>query len=350
VTISQIILNKQIINKMDWKKLTFDYSKANTMVYSHYKNGKWSPLESSNSDSMNINVMSGGLQYANEAFEGMKAYRGVDGKIRIFRPDENASRLKSSADFLGIACPSEEMFMEACLRAVKENIEFIPPYETRASMYIRPFVFGSNPQINLVCSDEATFIVVVTPIGNFTGTNFNPTKALLARDHDRAAPLGTGSYKIGANYAAAMLAGVKAKNEGYSAVLYLDSKEHKYIDEFGSSNFFAIRGNAYITPDSPSILPSITNKSLRQIAKDLGMSVENRKIPVEELRTFDEAGACGTALVITPIHEIHDRDLNISYKFGSPTEAGKNSIKLFKQLTGIHFGEIPDQHNWNLVI
>jgi len=331
---------------MNWDKLAFDYVKCNTMVCSFNKGDGWSPLESRTNDKYEITLMSGSLHYAIEIFEGLKAYNGRDGKTRIFRPGENAVRMIRSAEFLGMPPVPEDMFTEAVTRAVAENREFIPPYESGASMYIRPFMISTNPQLTLELGKEFMFVVAVTPTGNFTGTSFNPTKALLVRDHDRAAPLGTGSYKIGANYAASMLAGVQAKKEGYPSILYLDSKEKKYIDEFSSSNFFAIRDNSYITPDSPSILPSITNKSLREIALQMGMTVEHRPVPVEELATFDEAGAYGTALVITPVHEIYDRERDIRYNIGSPVRVGDKSRALYKHLTGIQFGEIEDCFGW----
>jgi len=331
---------------MNWDKLAFDYIKCNTMVCSFNEGHGWGPLESRTNDKYELTLMSGSLHYAIEVFEGLKAYSGRDGKIRIFRPRANAARMIRSAEFLGMPPVPEEMFVEAVTRAVNENRGFIPPYESGASMYIRPFMICTNPQLTLELGKEFMFVVAVTPTGNFTGTSFNPTKALLVRDHDRAAPLGTGSHKIGANYAASMPAGVKAKKEGYSSILYLDSKEKKYIDEFSSSNFFAIRGNSYITPDSPSVLPSITNKSLREIASHLGMTVEHRPVPVEELATFDEAGACGTALVITPVHEIYDKEMEIRYYVGSPVRVGEKSRTLYKYLTGIQFGEIEDSFGW----
>ncbi|MCK9304370.1 MAG: branched chain amino acid aminotransferase, partial [Bacteroidales bacterium] len=206
------------MNSTDWSKLAFSYQKTNTIILSTYRDGIWSPLESRMDDNISVSALSGSLHYGVQAFEGLKAFRGVDGKVRLFRPLENARRLRRSADFLGIASPREDLFLEACLRAVSENIEYLPPYEFRASLYIRPFLIGVGPQIDLVSSKEVMFIVAVIPVGSFAGSISKPVKALLARDHDRAAPMGTGSYKIGGNYAAAMLSCMKAKKEGYSAV------------------------------------------------------------------------------------------------------------------------------------
>lgn len=328
----------------------FDYMKTATIVYSEYKDGKWSPLQSSSDDTIRINVMAGSLHYALEVFEGLKAYHGADGKVRIFRPSENAARMARSARFLGMPEVPEDMFTEACIRAVKENIDYLPDYDTRCSMYIRPFIYADNPQVNLVTGTEFKFIVAVVPVGSYTGTGLTPTKVMLVKDQDRAAPQGTGSYKIGANYASSLLAGVKAHEEGYSAILYLDAKEKKYIDEFGSANFFAIKGNSYITPDSPSVLPSITNKSLCTLASDAGMTVERRHIPFEELSTFDEAGACGTALVITPVCEVYDKLDDKHYHIGSQSEVGPRSQALYDELTGIQFGEREDRHGWCVIL
>ncbi|OFX80335.1 MAG: branched-chain-amino-acid transaminase [Bacteroidetes bacterium GWF2_41_61] len=335
---------------MNWEKLTFSYTKTNTIIVSHYKNGEWGPLESRRDDNISISALSASLHYGIQAFEGLKAYRGKDEKIRLFRPYENAKRLRRSADYLGIASPDQDMFVEACKRVVLENIEFLPPYEYRASMYIRPFVIGVGAQIDLVSPNEVLFIVAAIPIGSFAGSINRPAKVLLAQDHDRAAPMGTGSYKLGGNYAAAIVAGVNAKKEGYSSVLYLDSSKREYIDEFSSSNFFAIKGNSYITPDSESVLPSITNNSLMQLAKDDGMSIERRRIKLEELETFEEVGACGTAIVILPVSRIDDKLNNKSYMIGDPVTTGKMCLFLYKKLTGIQFGEEKDIHNWCLAV
>lgn len=338
------------MNSTDWSKLSFSYLKTNTIIVSIYREGRWSPLESRRDDNIGVSALSASLHYGIQAFEGLKAFRGIDGKVRLFRPVENALRLKRSAGFLGIESPPEEFFLEACLRAVRENIEYLPPYEFRASMYIRPFLIGIGPQIDLVSSKEVMFIVAVMPVGSFSGSVTKPVKALLASDHDRAAPMGTGSYKIGGNYAAAMLSCMKAKKEGYSAVLYLDSKRRRYIEEFSSSNFFGIKENTYITPDSPSVLPSITNKSLLQLAYDSGMKTERRKIPYWELADFEEVGACGTAVVITPVSQIDDRANNLSYITGKSDRAGEKSHLLYKNLTAIQYGEMPDIHNWCIVL
>ena len=346
----------------DWSKLTFSYSKTNTILVAHFKDGKWSNLQSKTSDDITISALSGSLHYGLQAFEGLKAYRGADDKVRLFRPDENAKRMERSAKFIGLEAPPKEMFIEACRRVVEENIEFLPPYESGATMYIRPLIIGVGAQIGVHISQETIFIVAAMPIGAYFGKTLVPAKAVIASEHDRAAPMGTGSYKLGGNYAGTVLFGASAKKQGYTTVLYLDSRERKYIDEFSAANFFGIRGNSYVTPDSPSILPSITNKSLIEVAKDLGMTIERRPVAIEELETFDEVGAVGTAVVISPICQIDhkpgwegiygnsDVDVTGVYKYGSPEVAGEKSLMLYNKLTGIQFGTEPDKFGWCMIL
>jgi branched-chain amino acid aminotransferase len=342
----------------DWSKLTFSYTKTNTIVSAKFSNGKWSPLESSSNDDITISALSGSLHYGLQAFEGLKAFRGEDGKVRIFRPEENAHRMKRSADYIGLEAPSVQMFIEACERVVRENIEFLPPFESGASMYIRPLIIGVGPQLGVHISEETLFVVAAAPIGAYFGSTLVPSKAVLARMHDRAAPHGTGSYKLGGNYSGTVLAGKIAKKQGYTTVLYLDSAERKYIDEFSAANFFGIKGNSYITPDSPSILPSITNKSLMVLAEDNGLKVEKRRVPVEELAQFEEVGAVGTAVVVSPICQIDDKPgwegfentgeavVEKEYRFGTPQSAGEKSQLLYKLLTGIQSGVVKDKFGW----
>ncbi len=339
---------------IDWNNLGFNYMKTNTMVCSHYKDGQWGPVESRTDDNITISALSASLHYGVECFEGLKAFKCKDGKIRIFRPDENAKRLIRSATYLGIAAPSEEMFIDMVKQVVLENADFIPPHETGASLYIRPTLIGVGAQLGVKPSVEALFMIMVAPVGAYAGGIDSPVKAVIAREYDRAAHKGSGSYKVGGNYAASMFAGMEAKRAGYPGVLYLDPKEHKYIDEFSSSNFFGIKDNTYITPDSHTVLPSITNKSLEQVAKDLGYKTERRPIPVEELATFEEVGECGTAVVITPVNQVDDKpsiegeEYNSIYKYAK--ECGPVSRKLYNTLVGIQRGELEDTHNWCVVL
>jgi len=280
----------------------------------------------------------------------LKAFRGKDGKIRIFRMKDNALRMQDSSEGTLMAKVPVEVFEEAVLKAVKLNERFVPPYESGASLYIRPVLFGSGPQVGVKPSDEYMFIVFVTPVGPYFKGGFQTTPFVIMRKYDRSAPLGMGKYKVGGNYAASLVAGQKAHELGYSNIFYLDAREKKYIDECGAANFFGIKNNTYVTPKSTSILPSITNKSLMVLAADLGLKVEQRAVPVEELATFEEAGACGTAAVISPIERIDDYDMKISYVFSPDGKPGPISDKLYYKLRGIQYGDEPDTHGWVTIV
>ena len=338
------------MESIDWSNLSFGYMPTDYNVRCIYKDGKWGDITVTSSQTFEIHMAATCLHYGQEAFEGMKAFRGKDGKIRIFRMDENAARLQSSCR--GIMMPElpTEKFNEAILTVVKKNERFVPPYESGASLYIRPLLIGTSAQVGVKPAKEYLFIVFVSPVGPYFKEGFKPTPMAILRQYDRAAPLGTGRYKVGGNYAASLVAGEKTHELGYSAVLYLDAKEKKYIDECGPANFFGIRGNSYITPKSTSILPSITNKSLMQLAEDMGMTVEVRQIPEDEIGTFDEAGACGTAAVISPIARIDDLDENKSYIFSKDGKPGPICEKLYNKLRAIQYGDEPDTHKWITIV
>ncbi len=332
----------------DWQKIGFGYRKTNANIRAYYKDGKWSDLEVSNSEFLNLHMAATCLHYGQEAFEGLKAFRGIDNKVRVFRMEENAKRLQSSAEGSLMAAVPTDLFCDAVTMAIQENIEFVPPYGSGASLYIRPLLIGTGAQIGVKPAQEYLFVVFVMPVGPYFPNGFASTEFVIMRQYDRSAPLGMGKYKVGGNYAASLVAGDHAHKQNYAAVLYLDAAEKKYIDECGAANFFGIKNNTYITPESSSILPSITNKSIMQLAEDLGLKVERRKVPVEELASFEEAGACGTAAVITPIKRIYDNDFGTEYLYQE--EAGEWSVKLYQQLRGIQHGEIEDIHNWTTVI
>lgn len=339
---------------IDWRGLTFSYTKTNTILISRCINGEWTPVESSTDDNISISAFAGCFHYAVECFEGLKAFRGKDGKVRLFRPEENAKRLQSSAEYLGIKAPSTEMFVEMCKRVVRENLDFLPPYGSRASLYLRPTLIGSNPQLGVRSSRDAMFLMLCSPVGAYTGGTLEAIDAIIARNYDRAAPNGCGAHKVGSNYAASLCSLNKAFKLGYKAALYLDPATKTNIDEFNSSNFFAIRGNSYITPKSDTILPSITNMSLEAVAAHLGMTVERRPVPVEELPTFDEVGECGTAVVITPVHRLADRpflesDEETVYTYGDGL-CGEKSLRLYNYITGIQYGDIEDIFGWNVFV
>ncbi len=315
-----------------------------------YKDGAWGELEVSDSEYVTMHMAATCIHYGQESFEGLKAFRGKDGKIRVFRMDENAKRMQDSSVGTMMAILPIEKFEEAVVKAVKLNERFVPPYESGASLYIRPFLFGTGAQVGVKPSNEYMFILFVTPVGPYFKGGFQTTPFVIMREFDRSAPLGMGKYKVGGNYAASLVAGEKAHQLGYSNVFYLDAAEKKYIDECGAANFFGIKNNTYITPKSSSILPSITNKSLMVLADDMGMKVEQRNIPVEELATFEEAGACGTAAVISPIERIDDYDEKISYVFSKDGNPGAISEKLYKKLRGIQYGDEPDTHGWVTIV
>ncbi|GET27123.1 branched-chain amino acid aminotransferase [Prolixibacter sp. NT017] len=333
---------------IDWKNLGFGYRKADYNIRCWYRNGKWGELEVSDSEQVTMHMAATALHYGQEAFEGLKAFRGKDNKVRVFRMDENAKRLRNSANGIMMAPVPEDLFMDAIRKAVKMNEKYVPPFESGASLYIRPLLIGTGPQIGVKPAEEYLFMVFVMPVGPYFKEGFKPTDLVIYREYDRAAPHGTGIYKVGGNYAASLQAGTRAHSEGYSAVLYLDAKEKKYLDECGPANFFGIKNNTYVTPKSTSILPSITNMSLRQLAADMGMTVEERKIPVEELAEFEEVGACGTAAVISPIKRVYDADIDKEYTYGK--EPGAVSQKLYDKLRAIQYGTEPDPYGWTEVI
>jgi branched-chain amino acid aminotransferase len=333
---------------IDWKNLGFGYSRADFNIRCWYRNGRWGELEVSDSENVTLHIAATTFHYGQEAFEGLKAFRGKDGKIRVFRMEENAKRMQNSSRGIMMPEVSTALFTEAVRKAVKLNEAYVPPFESGAALYIRPLLIGTGPQIGVKPADEYLFMVMVMPVGPYFKEGFKPTDLVIYREYDRAAPLGTGKYKVGGNYAASLVSGQRAHQNGFSSVLYLDAKEKKYIDECGPANFFAIKGNSYITPKSDSILPSITNMSLRQLANDMGLKVEERQIDVEELSTFDEVGACGTAAVISPIKRVYDADRDIEYLYG--TEPGKVCVKLYEKLRGIQYGTEPDTYNWTAII
>ncbi len=338
------------MNDIDWTSLSFGYIKTDYNIRCHYSDGKWGDIEVSSSEYLNVHIAATGLHYGQEAFEGLKAYRGKDGKIRLFRWEENARRLMNSAEGVLMAKVPEELFKEAVFKAVKLNEKFVPPYGSGASLYIRPLLFGDGAMVGVNPAREFTFAVFVTPVGSYFKGGIKPVNMLISRKYDRAAPMGTGKYKVGGNYAASLKAIIEARDEGYANIVFLDAKEKKYIDECGPANFFGIKGNTYITPESDSILPSITNKSLIEIAGSLGMKTERRPVPLEELNEFDEAGACGTAAVISPIGKIIDPDTNKIYKFGKEGEPGTVQMKLYNILVGIQTGDEPDTFGWVTIL
>lgn len=339
-------MDKQI----DWGNLPFGYVKTDYNVRCLYSNGKWGPIEVSDSENVNIHMAATCLHYGQEIFEGLKAFRGVDGKIRIFRMEENARRMADSARGLLMEPIPEDLFCKMCIEAVKLNERFIPPYGTGASLYIRPVEIGMTARVGVKEADEYLFIVLVSPVGPYFKGGFRNTNICITRQYDRVAPQGTGRYKCGGNYAASLASGHLAHSQGYSAVLFLDPKEKKYLDECGPANFYAIKDGVYITPKSNSILPSITNMSLQTLCQDMGIPVEARNITVDELEEVSEAAACGTAAVCSPVGEIDDLDTGKKYIISKDGKPGPVTTKLYNTLNAIRLGEIEDIHGWNTII
>jgi len=338
------------MENIKWEALPFGYFKTDYNVRCYYRNGQWGELEISSSEYINIHMAATCLHYGQEAFEGMKAFRGKDGKIRIFRWEENCKRMQNSAEGIVMAKVPEDLFLKAITTAVKMNIRYIPPYGKGASLYIRPLLIGTGAEVGVKPAQEYMFMVFVGPVGPYFKEGFNPVSLQLVHDYDRAAPQGTGHIKVGGNYAASLQAGLRAKEHGHASALFLEAKEKKYIDEAGPANFFGIKNNTYVTPASDSILPSITNKSLQQIAKDLGMTVEARNIPIEELESFEEVGACGTAAIISPVGKIVEHPTGKIWEYCKDGAAGPISTKLYITLRGIQEGEFEDKYNWNYIV
>ena len=338
------------MKNIDWKSLSFGYVKTDYNVRCYFRDGKWGELEVMSDEYIPMHMAASCLHYGQEAFEGMKAFRGKDGKVRLFRWEENWKRLNSSADTIMLAPIPQELFFAALEKVIKLNAEYIPPYGTEGSLYIRPLLIGTGATIGVKPADEYLFVVFVMPVGPYFKEGFKPTNMQIAKDYDRAAPLGTGHVKVGGNYAASLRAGERAHHEGFSASIFADAKTKTFIDEAGPANFFGIKDGKYVTPDSGSILPSITNMSLRQIAEDLGLVVERRHVRLDEIGTFEEAGACGTAAVISPIHMIQDRETGEEYVIAKDGKPGPWSIKMREILMGIQYGEIEDKHNWCTIV
>lgn len=333
------------MQKIDWNTLGFKYMDTRCHIRYVWRNGAWDQGELVDSPYMSMHIAAACLHYGQAAFEGMKAFRCKDGKIRVFRPQENAKRMAATARRTCMAVVPEAMFMDAVARVIRANEDYVPPYGTGGSLYVRPLLIGSGAQIGVAPAQEYTFLVLVVPVGAYYKGGLQPVKAMILDDYDRAAPLGMGDVKVAGNYAASLYAHEYAKHEGYPVELYLDAKEHKFVEEFATSNFIGItKDNRYVTPDSRSILPSVTNNTLKQIAADLGMKVEVRPVPFEELSTFAEIAACGTAVVVTPVCEIVRGSTVI--KVGSEAGCGPVLQKLYETVQGIQYGEQPDRHGW----
>jgi len=333
--------------QIDWENLGFNYIQTDCFIKYVWQNGAWSQGELLTEPYLNLHIAATALHYGQSAFEGLKAFHGKDGDIRVFRPLQNARRMARTARRICMPEVPEDMFVDAIERVIQANRDYVPPYGTGGALYIRPLLFGSSPQIGVSPAEEYIFLVMVLPVGPYYKGGLQPVRAVVLEDYDRAAPQGVGNVKVAGNYAASLEPHAKAHEQGFAVELYLDSKEHTYIEEFGTSNFVAINGqDRFITPTSSSILPSITNDSLQHIAQDMDIPVEKRPIPFDEVSTLKEAGACGTAVVLTPVNEIVRNGR--SYRVGPEQGCGEKLEVLYENVTGIQHGDKPDPYGWIL--
>ena len=336
--------------EIDWSNIGFGYVQTDKRYVSNYKDGKWDEGGLTEEANVVLNECAGVLQYAQTVFEGLKAYRTEDGHIVTFRPDLNASRMADSARRLEMPVFPEDRFIKAVEQVVAANADYVPPYGSGATLYIRPYMFGTNPVIGVKPADEYQFRVFATPVGPYFKGGAQPITIRVC-DFDRAAPHGTGHIKAGLNYAMSLHAIVDAHQQGYDENMYLDSATRTKVEETGGANFiFITKDNKLVTPKSDTILPSITRRSLVYVAKEyLGMEVEEREVLFEEVKEFAECGLCGTAAVISPVGKVVDHGKEICFPSGME-EMGPVTKKLYDTLTGIQMGHIKAPESWIKVI
>lgn len=335
------------IKDLDWSNLGFQYRSCDSRYVSHYKDGAWDEGGLTDDPNVVINECAGVLQYCQECFEGLKAYETVNGDIVCFRPELNAKRMADTAAYLCMPPFPEDRFLTALDMTVKANLEYVPPYGSGSSLYIRPYMFASGPVIGVKPSDEYMFRIIAMPVGPYFKGGFKPI-SIMVSDFDRAAPRGTGHIKAGLNYAMSLHAHEVAKEAGYPENMFLDPKDHKYVEETGGANFYFISKDksTLITPKSDSILPSITRRSLLYVAEHmLGLKVEERKVEFSEIGEFSECGLCGTAAVISPVGVVNDHGKDIVFGKGLE-ETGPVTKLLYDTLTGIQFGTIEAPEGW----
>lgn len=335
---------------IDWANLGFGYVQTDKRFVANYKDGAWDEGTLTEDPNVVLNECAGVLQYAQTVFEGMKAYRTEDGRVVCFRPDLNASRMADSARRLEMPPFPEDRFVQAIVDTVKANIDYVPPYGSGATLYIRPYMFGSNPVIGVKPADEYQFRILTTPVGPYFKGGAKPI-TIKVSDFDRAAPHGTGHIKAGLNYAMSLHAIVTAHKEGFDENMYLDAATRTKVEETGGANFiFVTKDGKVVTPKSNSILPSITRRSLMVVAKDiLGLEAEEREVYFDEVKDFAECGLCGTAAVISPVGKINDHGKEICFPSGME-KMGPVIQKLYDTLTGIQMGRIEGPEGWLKVI
>lgn len=331
---------------IDWGNLGFSYMKTDSRYVATYRDGQWDAGGLTSDDQVSISESAGVLQYAQTCFEGLKAYTTEDGHVVAFRPDLNAQRMEDTCGRLVMPVFPQERFLEALDMVVKANAAYVPPFGSGATLYIRPFLFGSGPVIGVAPAPEYQFRMFCTPVGPYFKGGIKPLKLMLS-DYDRAAPHGTGHIKAGLNYAMSLYAGYTAKHDGYAENMYLDAATRTYVEETGGANFlFVTKDGKVVTPKSPSILPSITRRSLMHVAKEyLGLEVEERPVPFAEVADFAECGLCGTAAVISPVGMVHTKEKDICFPSGMDN-MGPITKKLYDTLTGIQMGKLPAPEGW----
>ncbi len=331
---------------INWSELGFGYIKTDKRFVSEFKDGKWDEGVLTEDDKVVINECAGVLQYAQTVFEGLKAYTTKDGRIVCFRPDLNAKRMADSAKRLEMPVFPEDRFVEAVVETIRANSDYVPPYGSGATLYVRPYMFGTNPVIGVKPADEYQMRIFCTPVGPYFKGGAKPI-TIKVSDFDRAAPRGTGNIKAGLNYAMSLHAIVTAHQEGFSENMYLDAATRTKVEETGGANFlFITKDGKVVTPKSDSILPSITRRSLMVVAeKYLGLEVEHREVYFDELKDFAECGLCGTAAVISPVGKIVNHGEEICFPSGME-EMGPVTRKLYETLTGIQMGEIEAPEGW----
>ncbi len=330
---------------IDWKNLSFSYIKTDYRYIAKWQNGSWQKGELTTDNVIHIAESSTAIHYGQQCFEGLKAYGTKDGGVQLFRPDQNAARLNRSARRILMPEVPVDMFIDACVQVVEANLKFVPPYDSGATLYLRPYLIGVGDNIGVKPAPEYIFSIFCVPVGPYFKGGMTPVNFSLA-EYDRAAPFGTGAAKVGGNYAGSLLPHQIAADGGFADCIYLDPATHTKIEEVGAANFFGITAdNTFVTPLSPSILPSITKYSLMHVAKEyLGMKVEERDCLVDKLDEFVEAGACGTAAVITPIGGIQIKDK--LHVFHSESEVGPVTKKLYETLVGIQKGDVEAPEGW----
>ncbi len=331
---------------IDWSNIGFGYMPTGERFVSNYKDGNWDEGTMTTDATVTISECAGVLQYAQTCFEGMKAYTTCDGRIVVFRPDLNAQRMEDSCKRLEMPVYPQDKFVEAVCKVVKANSDFVPPYGTGATLYLRPYMFGSSAVIGVKPAEEYQFRVFATPVGPYFKGGAKPI-TIKVSDFDRAAPHGTGNVKAGLNYAMSLHAIVTAHNEGFDENMYLDPCTRTKVEETGGANFlFITKDGKVVTPKSDSILPSITRRSLMYVAEHyLGLEVEQREVYFDELKDFAECGLCGTAAVISPVGKIYDHGNEICFPSGMD-EMGPVTKKLYDTLTGIQMGKIEAPEGW----